>query len=82
MTTLRSESGAIIEPGSTVKDFRDEERTFDPISRPAAGNSTGRVQLSRPCGHNESDHKTSTYWCTGTEVREFYPSVIEAQIEA
>ncbi|MGW0333515.1 hypothetical protein ACWD0J_16860 [Streptomyces sp. NPDC003011] len=80
MTTLRGESGETIEPGNTVKDFHGKQWTFDRISRPAAGNSTGRVQLSRPCGHSESDHETSFHWCRGTEVREFFPSVIEAQI--
>lgn len=80
MTTLMSQSGEIIEPGSKVSDFHGEEWTFDRISRPAAGNSSGRVQLSRPCSHTENDHETTIYWCNGTEVREFFPSVIEAQI--
>jgi hypothetical protein len=80
MAILKSKSGETIEPGSKVKDFHDKEWTFDRISRLPAGNSTGRVQLSRPCSHSENDHATRIHWCRGTEVRDFFPSVVDAQI--
>ncbi|WP_158721129.1 hypothetical protein [Streptomyces sp. NRRL S-241] len=82
MSRLIDEStGDEIKPGDAVSTSRDEKYTFVMISRPAEGNSTGRVLITRPCEHSEADHK-ELWWCRGEDKREFFPSVINARIES
>jgi hypothetical protein len=72
-------AGKNVVPGTVVRTFGDEQWIFDGITR-LPDHGTGRVQLSRPCGHAGNEHETE-WWCKGAEVREFFPSVIEARIE-
>ncbi|MFD7552953.1 hypothetical protein ACFV9E_00185 [Streptomyces sp. NPDC059835] len=74
-------TGNEIKPDDTVTTFDGEEYKLVMISRPAEGNSTGRVLITRPCGHSEEDHD-ELWWCRGEDKREFFPSVINARIES
>ncbi|MCY0941931.1 hypothetical protein [Streptomyces antarcticus] len=73
-------TGNEIKPGDVVTTFRNEEYKLAMISRPAEGNSTGRVIITRPCGHSEDEHK-ELWWCRGEDAPEVFPSVINARIE-
>lgn len=74
-------TGNEISPGDRVTTFRGEEYTLSMISRPAEGNSTGRVIITRPCEHSEADHK-ELWWCRGADAPEVFPFVINARIES
>lgn len=68
------QSGGIrLQAGDTLHGSRGETWSFDRVSRPAYGNSTGRVQVSRPCTNH--DDTPGHFWCSGVETREFFPSV-------
>lgn len=69
-----------LQRGDTIYSFRGEAFTFEGVTRPAYGNSSGRVAASRPCPES---HETATGGreCThcwhrnGIEWDEFFPSV-------
>jgi len=61
-----------VEKGALVQSFRDETWTFEGVSRPAGGNSTGRVAVSAACP--DCDH----HWHRdGIDRQDFLPSVFD-----
>lgn len=75
----RAVSDRALKTGDVVYSFRGEAWSFVRVSREAAGNSTGRVQVERFCpdGHAvgngwECDH---SWHRGGIETGEYYPSV-------
>ena len=66
--------------GDVVTSFRGEDFTFEGVSRPAYGNSSGRVAVSRVCPDaytNENGVRECPHmWHRGgIDRQEFFPSV-------
>lgn len=69
------QSGGIrLQAGDLLHGSRGDTWTFDRVSRPAYGNSTGRVQVSAACGDGITPC-THRWHPDGIETREFFPSV-------
>lgn len=67
-------TGRMVQKGDLIESFRGETWTFESASRPAEGNSTGRVLVSAACGDGVTP--CAHMWHTdGIERREFFPSV-------
>lgn len=75
----------IVHTGELVTSFRGDEWTLEGVSRPAVGNSEGRIALERICpdarqgarydGRSRAVIECPHMWHrNGIERREFYPS--------
>lgn len=67
--------------GDVVTSFRGEDYTFEGVTRPAYGNSSGRVVVSRPCpeAYDTDGGRTCPHmWHRdGIERREYFPAVFD-----
>lgn len=77
----KSEILALV-PGDQVTSFRGEHWTFEGVARPAYGNSSGRVAVSRLCPDSyENGHGgrecVHMWHRDGIDREEFFPSVFD-----
>lgn len=71
--------------GDVVTSFRGEDWSFGSVSRPAYGNSTGRVSVYRDCpdSYDRSPSQGGGRECVhmwhpgGVDVQEYFPSVFD-----
>lgn len=76
----RAPLGRALVRGDKIYSFRGEEFTFEGVDRPAYGNSSGRVAVSRPCA-DAYDNGHGGLECVhmwhrdGIERMDYFPSV-------